>query len=211
MAVPVVFIGAMGLAVAVLYGLTRFGDQTASGDTVNISFSGACLDRATPLLIARAEQVGMPVTMSGNAMTAVLPDIPDAANVIPALLVRKGQFALVSDDESVRFDNGNIDAVAIDLDAAGMPVTVLKLNAATRSELKSINTEMELRPEIDGTSIEPVKVSALQDTPEITIPSGEGRTSVRMKRAADNAIILEHGPLPCAIHITNVAAADGSG
>jgi len=211
MAVPVVFIGAMGLAVAALYGLTRFGNQTASGDTVAISFSGGCLDRATPLLIARAEQVGMPVTMSGNTMNAVLPDIPDAANVVPALLVREGRFALVSQDESVRFDNGHIDAVAIDLDTAGMPVTVLKLNAAARADLKGMTSDLKLRPEIDGTPIEAIKVSQLQETPEITIPSGDGRTSERMKRAADRAIILEHGPLPCAIHITNVAAANTAG
>ena len=211
MAVPVVFIGAMGLAVAVLYGLTRFGDQTASGDAVAISFSGACLDRATPLLIARAEQVGMPVTMSGSTMSAVLPDIPDAANTIPALLVREGQFALASKDDSVRFDNGHIDAVAIDLNTAGMPITMLKLNAAARAKLKGMTPELELHPEIDGTPFESIKVSQLQETPEITIPSGDGRTSERMKRAADHAIVLEHGPLPCAIHITNVAAANSPG
>ena len=211
MAVPVVFIGLMGLAVALLYGLTRFGDQTASGDAVAMTFSGSCMERATPLLVARAEQIGMPVTMNDGVMTATLPQLEDAANAIPALLVRPGHFKLQNTDSSVRFDNGHIDAVAIDLDNAGMPVTMLKLNAAARATLTDLDPTMELRPEIDGTHFDSVRVQVLQDTPEITMTSGDGRTSVRMKRAADRAIILEHGPLPCAIHILNVAPANASG
>ena len=211
MAVPVVFIGGLGLAVAVLYGLTRFGSQTASGDAIAMTFAGECLDRAQALLLARAEQIGMPVEMTGQTMTAVLPDMPDAANLIPALLVRPGRFSLVDSSREHRFDNGHIDAVAIDLDTAGMPVTMLKLNAAARATLKDMPADLSLTPEVDGTTFEPVKVSTLQDTPEITIHSGDGRTSARMKRAADRAIILEHGPLPCAIHLTNVAATDPPG
>ena len=211
MAVPVVFIGGLGLAVAVLYGLTRFGNQTASGDAIAMTFAGECLDRAQALLLARAEQIGMPVEMTGQTMTAVLPDMPDAANLIPALLVRPGRFSLVDSSREYRFDNGHIDAVAIDLDTAGMPVTMLKLNAAARATLKDMPADLSLTPEVDGTTFEPVKVSTLQDTPEITIHSGDGRTSARMKRAADRAIILEHGPLPCAIHLTNVAATDPPG
>ena len=211
MAVPIVFIGALGLAVAVLYGLTRFGDQTATGDAIAMTFAGGCMDRASDLLIARAEQIGMPVQMSGSTMTAVLPDMPDAANLIPALLVRPGRFSLQDPSGEFRFVNGHIDAVAIDLDTAGMPVTLLKLNAAARAELKAMPADLSLQPEIDGTTFETMKASQLQETPEVTIHSGDGRTSVRMMRAADRAIILEHGPLPCAIHLTNVAAAKVAG
>ena len=211
MAVPVVFIGLMGLAVALLYGLTRFGDQTASGDAVAMTFSGSCMERATPILVARAEQIGMPATMNAGVMTATLPQMQDAANAIPALLVRPGLFRLQNSDSSIRFDNGHIDAVAIDLDNAGMPVTMLKLNAEARATLKDLDPAVELTPDIDGTRFDPVRVKTLQDTPEVTMTSGDGRTSVRMKRAADRAIILEHGPLPCSIHILNVAPTDASG
>ena len=70
MAVPIVFLGALGLAVAVLFGVTRFGDQTASGEQVSIRFGAACIDDAQAQLLARAEQIAMPATMDGGTMTA---------------------------------------------------------------------------------------------------------------------------------------------
>ena len=211
MAVPIVFLGALGLAVAVLFGLTRFGDQSATGEQVSISFAASCISDAREHLLARAEQIGMPSTMEGDAMTATLPDLPDAANLIPELLVRQGRLTVVKPDGEAVFDNGHIDAVAIDLDQAGMPVTMLKLNAGARAALKTMDGDLKLQPEIDGEAFESVRVSTLQDTPELSFPSGEGKTSDRMKRAADRAIILEHGPLPCRIHVTNVTVLGATG
>ena len=104
MAVPIVFLGALGLAVAVLFGVTRFGDQTASGEQVSIRFGAACIDDAQAQLLARAEQIGMPATMDGGTMTATLPT-PDAANLIPELLVRQGRLSVVPDGQTI-FDTG---------------------------------------------------------------------------------------------------------
>ena len=211
MAVPIVFLGALGLAVAVLFGLTRFGAQQASGDSVIITFSASCIADARAQLLARADQIGMPATMEGGAMTATLPDMPDAANVIPELMVRQGRLSVVDSSGETVFDNGHIDAVAIDLDEAGMPVTMLKLNAEARAALKDMDVDIELQPEIDGEAFPKAKVSDLQETPELSFPSGSGKTSDRMKRAADRAIILEHGPLPCRVHVTDVAINGASG
>jgi len=211
MAVPIVFLGTLGLAVAILFGVTRFGDQTASGDQVSITFGASCIDDARTQLIARAGQIGMPATMDGETMTATLPDMPDAANLIPELLARQGRLSVIDPGGEPVFDNGHIDAVAIDLNEAGMPVTMLKLNAEARAMLKTLDADLELQPEIDGEAFPKIRVSSLQDTPELSFPSGEGKTSDRMKRAADRAIILEHGPLPCRVHITNVTIAGATG
>ncbi len=205
MAVPIVFLGALGLAVAVLFGVTRFGDQTASGAQAAIAFAGPCLGDARAHILARAQQIGMPAVMEGDVMTATLPDLDDAENLIPALLVRSGQLTVRDDEGATVFDNGHIDAVAIDLDSAGMPVTVLKLSAGARAKLKTMESDRRLQVQVDDETFDSVKTSALQDTPELTLTSGDGKTSVRMKRAADRAIILEHGPLPCQVHVTNVA------
>ena len=204
MAVPIVFLGALGLAVAVLFGVTRFGDQTASGEQVSIRFGAACIDDARAQLLARAAQIGMPASMDGGTMTATLPDMPDAANLIPELLVRQGRLSVVDPSGQTVFDNGHIDGVAIDLDEAGMPVTMLKLNAEARAALKDMDGDTDLQPEIDGEAFPKSRVSTLQETPELSFPSGAGKTSDRMKRAADRAIILEHGPLPCRVHVTDV-------
>ena len=210
MAVPIVFLGALGLAVAVLFGVTRFGDQTASGEQVSIGFGASCIDDARAQLLARANQIGMPAEMEGSTMLATLPDMPDAANLIPELLVRQGRLSVVDTSGETVFDNGHIDAVAIDLDEAGMPVTMLKLNAEARAALKDMDTELDLQPELDGEAFPKVSVSTLRETPELSFPSGTGKTSDRMKRAADRAIILEHGPLPCKVHVTNVAVVAAS-
>lgn len=211
MAVPIVFLGALGLAVAVLFGVTRFGDQTASGEQVRIRFGASCIDDARPQLVARAEQIGMPATMDGDTMTATLPDMPDAANLIPELLTRQGKLSVVDPSGQPVFDNGHIDAVAIDLDEAGMPVTMLKLNAEARAALKEMSGELALQPEVDGEAFPKARVSTLQETPELSLPSGTGKTSDRMKRAADRAIILEHGPLPCRVHVTDVTVLGAAG
>ena len=211
MAAPIVFIGAMGVAVAVLWGVTRFGSSTATGAEVEISFSSPCMDAAAPLLLARAQQVGMPAQMEGSVMTVTLPDMQDAERLIPDLLVQPGHFSLTDKDGSLSLDNGAIDEVAIDLDDAGMPVTIMKLNAGARAVIKDADAELTLIPEFDGNSFAEVRVSLLQESPEVSLYSGEGRTSVRMKRAADRAIVLAHGPLPCTVRVTGVAAVQGAG
>ena len=92
-----------------------------------------------------------------------------------------------------------------------MPVTMLKLNAEARAALKDMNGDTDLQPEIDGEAFPKSRVSTLQETPELSFPSGAGKTSDRMKRAADRAIILEHGPLPCRVHVTDVTVMGATG
>jgi len=201
MAAPIVFLGVLGLAAFLLWGVTRFGPSTADGRAVTIDFSGACIDEAAPMLLARAEQIGMPATISGSTMTATLPKMEDAQSAVPQLLIRSGTFAMLDESGKVIFTNNHIDEVAIDLDPVGMPHTLIKLGAGARAELMDMDETLRLTPEVDGSQYEIVTVSDLKEEAVVTIDSGEGRTALRMKRAADLAIILAHGPLPCSLQV----------
>jgi hypothetical protein len=211
MAAPIVFIGALGVAVAILWGLVRFGSDTATGERVNIRFSAACMDGAAPVLQARAAQVGMDPQMEGSTMSAVLPELPEAAQIVPAMLVRPGKFSLVDNTGQVILDNKAIDEVAIDLDNAGMPNTVIKLSADARARLDEVEPTAVLVPAIDGHSFESVSASTLVESQEMTLAAGTGRTAVRMQRAADRAIVLAHGPLPCTVQVQGVAVVGSAG
>ena len=205
MAAPIVFLGALGLAALTLWGVTRFGSSEADGSAVTIEFSGACIDQAAPMLLARAEQIGMPATITGSTMAATLPNMEDAQSGVSQLLIRSGTFTLLTETGETVFNNDQIDDVAIDLDNAGMPNTLVKLDAGARSDLLSMDDSATLTPMVDGAQYASTTVNHLKEEAVVTLHGGEGRTSLRMKRAADLAIILAHGPLPCPLEVRSVA------
>ena len=207
MAAPVVFLGCLGLAVAILFIVTRFGDATAQGERVEIEFSGVCMADAAPLLSARADQIGMPASITGNTMTATLPNMENARILIPQLLITIGAFQADDSNGKTHLTNQQIDEVAIDLNESGMPVTYIKLNADGRAIAKNTSADTLLTPMVDGSSFSNVGMDELQDDPVIALQSGSGMTADRMKRAADLAIVLQHGPLPCPLRIVGVTAA----
>jgi hypothetical protein len=194
MAVPIVFLGSLGLAFGVLWILTHFGNPTAEGESVRIEFSGACLDSASPMLIERAKQVGMTATMEGEFMDTTLPDMPDARSTIPEMLATTGHFRLTG--IGVELNNDDIEDVAIELNNGGMPETLLKLNPDARALIKTLDDTIELNPVID--------VASVKEEGIVTLHAGEGMTAIRMRRAADRAILLAHGPLPCSITVRGV-------
>ena len=206
MAAPVVFLGGLGLAVAVLFVLTRFGDTTAQGERVAIEFSGSCVEEAQELLTQRAAQIGMPAAMNGATMETTLPEMNNARVLVSALLVQRGDFTVQDADGKSVFTNTHIDEVAIDLDEVGMPVTFIKLDASARASLRALNDTDSLVPVVDGSTFDATTAADLRDEAVITLHSGIGMTADRMKRAADLAIILEHGPLPCSLSIKRVTA-----
>lgn len=206
MAAPVVFLGSLGLAVAILFVVTRFGDATAQGERVEIEFSGSCMAEAAPVLSARADQIGMPASLSGNTMVATLPNMENARILVPQLLITMGAFQADDANGKTHLTNKQIHEVAIDLDESGMPVTYVKLNADGRAILKNADDQTVLTPTVDGSAFPDIGIDALKDEPVIALHSGSGMTADRMKRAADLAIVLEHGPLPCPLRIVGVSA-----
>ena len=197
MAVPVVFLGFLGLSFAILWGITHYGDPTSQGEGVTIDFDSPCLDDAAPILIERAKQIGMPVEMVNGSMRTTLPDVPNARSTIPTLLTTPGH--LVVKGGSFEVDNETFEEVAIDLDNAGMPQTLIKFDSDTYAALKNLDDALDLQPILDGVALSPVKALEVKKEGVLQIHSGEGKTADRMQRAADRAILLAHGPLPCGV------------
>ena len=157
------------------------------------------------MLLARAGQIGMPATIAGSTMTATLPNMEDAQAEVPLLLIRSGTFTILDESDKAVFTNTHVDDVAIDLDNSGMPNTLVRLDANARLDLISMDDSTSLTPVVDGVRYGSLMAKDLKEEAVVTLHSGEGRTSLRMKHAADLAIILAHGPLPCSIQLSGVA------
>ena len=202
MAVPVVFLGFLGLSFAVLWVVTNYGNSETSGESVSIAFSSACTDEVIPILEKRAKEVGMPIRWQGSTLFTTLPDIPKARTQIPELLTTPG--TLIIHTDGFELGNENIEDVAIDLDNAGMPETLLQLDAPTRAAVKELPDDASLVATLDGVALPPVLASVVKDEGIFALHSGDGKTADRMQRAADRAILLAHGPLPCAVSVGQV-------
>ena len=202
MAVPVVFLGFLGLSFGILWVITNYGDTTAKGDPVAIEFASACLDEARPILSERAKEIGMPVEWREESMYTTLPDLPEAKTHVPSLLITPGSLVLRGDD--FKIGNESFEDVAIDLDNAGMPQTLIKLDAPTRAAVKELEDTVELVPTLDEQTLTSILASTVKEDGIVSLNSGEGKTADRMRRAADRAILLAHGPLPCAVRVQRV-------
>ena len=202
MAVPVVFLGFLGLSFAVLWVVTNYGDTNTTGESIAIEFSSACTEDSVRLLGERAKEIGMPVQWEGSTLYTKLPDIPDARAKIPVLLTTPGTLIIRAD--GFEASNQNVADVAINLNNAGMPETLLQFDAPTRAAVKELSDDVSLVPTLDGTELSPVLASTVKEEGIFSLHSGEGKTADRMQRAADRAIILAHGPLPCDVSVQQV-------
>jgi len=206
MAVPVVFLGFLGLSFAILWFITKYDNPMSTGESVTIDFSSACLEDSLPFLSERARQVGMPVQLDQGSMTTTLPSIPNAREHVPALLTTPGRLIVTSDGFSA--SNEQFEDIAIDLDKAGMPETLIKFDADTRAAIKTLDDEAELQPTLDGVDLATVRASLVKEEGILALHSGDGKTADRMQRAADRAIVLAHGPLPCVVKTSGVRSTE---
>ncbi len=206
MAAPIVFIGAIAIAVVILWALTRFGANEATGQRVAIALEAGCMAEAEPLLTARADQIGMNPSFEADTLMVTLPKLDDAIDLIPALLVRPGRFTLDNAATGLSFDNLGIEQVSIDLDNAGMPNTLIKLTAAVGAVLAEVDQAAVFVPTLDGLVFDGLTVGRLVEDGELILVVDHGKTADRMQLAADQAIILAHGPLPCSVRVKGVAA-----
>ena len=202
MAVPVVFLGFLGLSFAVLWAITKYGDPKPTGEASAIEFHSACFDQARPFLSERAKQIGMPVEWNDTVLQTIFPDVPNAGTHIPALLVTPG--ILVIRGDNFEATNKHFEDIAIDLDNAGMPQTLIKLDAPTRAAVKDLEDGATLTPTLDQIELTSVLASVVKEDGIFSLHSGDGKTADRMQRAADRAIVLAHGPLPCLVTVHDV-------
>jgi hypothetical protein len=220
MALPVAFAAILMLATGALAALSWFGGS-ASGPRAHMVFQGSCAAEARPLLAARAEAMGLEKpewSLVGDRLelTATLPGLDDDLEAVPRLLSRRGQLELRRgttvvvapehvEGASIRLDESGAAYTWIDLSKAGITSLEAALEAEPDGELTVISdgTEATPRPNSRGVADDGIRVLPVAETP------GE-----RMRRAADLAIVLTHGPLTCDINVvsaTPVADDGGAG
>lgn len=217
MALPVAFAVILMVATGVLAMLSWFGGS-ATGARAHMVFQGTCAAEARPLLAARAEAMGLGEpewSLVGDRLelTATLPGLDDDLEAVPRLLSRRGLLELrrgttvvVSRDQvegaSIRLDEAGAAYTWIDLSSAGIEALEAALEADPEGELAVISdsTAAIPRPNSRGVADDGIRVLPVAETP-----------GQRMRRAADLAIVLTHGPLTCDMDVVSATPVAGDG
>jgi hypothetical protein len=206
-AAPLIFALLMMLATGALAALVVRGGQ-AAGPRAVLAFTGECAAVAAPVLAARAAAIGLgdPVQSVGAGrleLTATLPGLPDDLTHIPALLARPGRLR-IGPAEAPLATEADIAGAEVRLDEGGLPYAwvTLKPEAAGRVDAAFAAAHGDSTPiTIDGVVVadrpnNALEQSGLRIITQVAMPSRE-----RMRVAADQAIILSHGPVPCVLSV----------
>ena len=205
MSAPMVFaFFLMGAAVLVAI-LGRAGTD-AKGERLTLRFTGECLAAAAPIVKERVAEIGLgdpayAEQAGALELTATLPGLPDDRTAMPALLGRPGALAIVSQGQTLAA-NADLREIELRLDESGMPYTWIRLGPEAIEKLRAAiaaDPQGSLRIELDGELAAERPNTALITDDTLRIVTGEGLTADRMRVAADRAILLRHGPLPCAL------------
>jgi hypothetical protein len=137
-----------------------------------------------------------------------MPGLPDDATAMPALLTRPGRFT-VNHNSAVLAENADLRMVEIRLDESGMPYTWVQLGPEAVERLRAAiaadpQGKLVLRLDDEVVSERPNTAQMTDDS--LRVVTGEGMTADRMRVAADRAIVLHNGPIPCALETATVPA-----
>ena len=184
----------------------------AAGDRVAMTFVGACpVDAWQQLVADRAGAIGLgqlDVRSDGGevTLTATLPGLPDDRTAIPALLARRGTLEMRLDEKPLASRPDLLSAVP-SVDEAGQPYARLTFTPQAAARIAEAGDGHDMTTLVDG---EPRATWLSADTLEthtVRLLEGGADNRERMRRAADDAIVLSHGPLPCAVHLDSIADA----
>ena len=208
-AAPVVLAVLFAASIAMLVLLSWRGG-TASGDRVAITFVGTCpVDAWQPLVMARARAIGLgdpELRSDGRSVTleATLPGLVDDRTEIPALLAREGRLEMRLDERILATRPDLVRAVP-SVDEAGQPYASLTFTPEAAARIAEAGDGHDMTTLVDG---EPRAAWLSTDTLEthtVRLLEGGADNRERMRRAADDAIVLSHGPLPCAVRVESIA------
>ena len=220
MAAPLIVASVLMLATASLAFLAWRGG-TAEGERLQVELTGSCGAEAAPILAARMDEMGLgsptaTVSDTGVTLIATMPGSQDdEAAHVPQMLARTGHL-LAGTAEAPLFTHEGVEEAQIRLDESGLPYTWLTLSPVALKALEAAaagDPDGELPLSVDGI----VAPSRPHDKPinegGIRLLPGDGVTRARMRVAADHAIVLTHGPLPCPLSVgaVRVVAADEGG
>lgn len=202
MMLPIVLALVLAAATGVLmYLMTQ--DREATGERIQLDLTGTCIPEAKETILFRAQEVGvgMPEFAPDNQrLTLTLPNIPNAKEHIPQLLLRPGAFNLRQGDR-ILLSNQDIEHVELSLDDGGMPETLLRFKPAAKTEAQQwLDDHIDDVAEIwldDWKVIERPNRIAITD--DFRLVSNETNPRVRMQESADFVILLKKTPIPCGI------------
>lgn len=210
------FLG-VGLLVAVAgLALQMSRDGSASGDRVAMRFQTACPAEVGPVLMKRARDIGLgdpdlQVEAGGVVLTASLPGLGDDEAAVPALLTRPGTLQISAKDGPVLSEADVADA-SFDLDEGGTPITRVTLLPPARLRVEAIlkaDPGGALSIVVDGEPLPDRPNSIDLEGDQLRLPSGVGDNRLRARLAADRAISLSSGPLPCPTTAAGIEPAGG--
>ncbi len=181
--------------------------RAASGPRATLTFDGC--PQARPLLEARLADMGLDDaawtdTPGGFAVEVSLTGDPDVDARIPRTLAMPGALEIRGGDEALAT---NIDVVeaSVRLDLLMVPSVLVKVGPEAAARVKEhvrANPGGQLRFLVDGvdvggqSNLEPVAVGDLELAPDGYDVSLDRE---RMHAVAAWSVVLDHGPLPCAV------------
>lgn len=202
MMVPIVLALMLASSIGILMFLMA-QEREADGERIDLDLSGSCLTEAKETILFRAGEIGIgdPIFSNGEqTLSLTLPNIPNAKEHIPRLLLRQGVWQLKAGEEIV-LSNKDIESVELSLDDGGMPETLLKFKSAAKVDAQKWLDEHP--DEVSTILLDSEKVierpNRIAITDDFRLVSNETDPRKRMQESADFVILLSRMPITCSI------------
>lgn len=206
--VPILSVALVGVLflIETWYG---YQGRQAEGPPVRLAFS-ACAE-AQPLLQARADEIGLEGKLTpvdgGFALDTRLPADPRIAAQIPETMAAPGVLevhALNADQTPGELLASNKDVVDVTtyMDFLDTPKVAVKLNGEMSEALKmyqSTHIDGDIGLWLDGRLVTTRRNAPPEVHGELRLDLMRASDLDRIEFAAAAGVILQHGPLPCAV------------
>jgi hypothetical protein len=205
---PVILAVLFAVSIATLALLSWRGGK-ASGDRVTMTFTADCpVDSWQTLVEARARDIGLgnPEVASDGAsvtLTATLPGLANDRTAIPALLAREGTIEMRLEAQ-VLATRSDLVSAAPSVDEAGQPYALLTFTTEAAERIAVSGDGHDMTTLVDGEPRAAWMSADTLKTQSVRLLEGGADNRERMRRAADDALVLAHGPLPCAVRVASV-------
>jgi len=216
MALPLAFGAILMVAVMVLAFLVWRGG-TPVGPRLTITLAGSCATEAAPMVKHRAEAIGLGDLIFDAAgetitLTVTLPgkDPDQEREKLPRLLGQRGILSARVDETEVLIEAFTLENIGLQLDESGLGMAVVALDS---KQAKGLSRHVNDHPDdvvellLDDVVVARRPNSALISSNELRIIGEETAPIARMQSAADQVIVLRHGPLPCTLSVEDVSDA----
>lgn len=205
---PILIAGGLAVAVGLFFVVTWIG-KPATGAWVELRFTSSCGEAWAPVLMARANAVGLgePSVRQAQGETilrARMPGLDDDLTAIPALLTRPGVFEIyVAEGVDAPpagapiATNADVTEVYFQIDATGHPLAYLRLSELAQTRLNDADPPALLYV-LDGVVVDAFHSARQFDEDHVELRPRLQTTKEEVRVATDWSIALGSGPAPCA-------------